>query len=142
MGSANGERSTRGKTLRATETDGVEKRRGERGATEGGETMHIDSAVAGAPHIRSSFSSPRANERTDERTSERTTILPFSRRIAHTVGAKNRKILKNLSLAASPRNTISSMTISSTLRNSGRSFGCEKRGTVRSEGARRPVLHI
>jgi len=59
------------------------------------------------------------NERTNERVNERMT-LPLSRRIAHTVGAKNRKILKNLSLAGSPRGTISSMApMPSTLRNSG-----------------------
>lgn len=50
------------------------------------------------------------NGRTNGRTGERERMtLPLSRRIAHTVGAKNRKILKNLSLAGSPCGTISPM---------------------------------
>jgi len=64
--------------------------------------------------------SERASERAGERADERTT-LPLSRRIAHTVGAKNRKILKNLSPAAYiARHVTVNDDASLTLRNSGR----------------------
>lgn len=86
-----------------------EKRRGQcisirrRGSTASARVGRSDVLFA-----ESERTNERANGRTSERVSERM-ILSLSRRIAHTVGAKNRKILKNLSLAGSPRGTISSM---------------------------------